>query len=336
MIKKFLLLFILLFLSVNLSAGVFSKTLEYNSVINLTAVESSENNKTILTVSGLCADSAYAVNKIDVQKRDTKIVITITTSLIHKKTQSGSFKHSFEIPSDVKRVVFGNVEYEIWNADSPFRTGVLTKAPKILPGTTLALNDSQFSETRYEFTSENEGSVRSFLLEYCNKCDAFPDGIVYEETEKSRKFLYDSESGKISVDGEYAGTIAHISGDTFVLYNQNEVYSRTITKAPKLKSAWAKGNRFGKLEYIFYTDGTFTGPFSFSKETAEENSDEDSDINDRYEETNAIIQLGYFVLPSFRYLLHDGNKLYNVYGYLNKTDRKVYLENKATIIEDIF
>lgn len=330
--KRISVLFVLMFLSANLSADLFSKTLEYNSVINLTAVESSENNKTILTVSGLCADSTYAVKKIDVQKIDTTtVLIIITASLIHKKTQSGSFKHSFEIPSDIKSVVFGNVEYEIWNADSPFRTGILTKAPKILPGTTLALNNSQFSETRYEFSSENEGIVRSFMLSYCNECDAFPDGIIYKETEKSRKFLYDSESGKISVDGEYAGTIAHISGDTFVLYNQYEVYSRTIAKAHNLKSAWAKGNRFGKLEYVFYTDGTFTGPLSLSKETAEENPNEDFDMKDRYEELNSIIRLFYFPLPSFRYLLHDGEKLYNVNGYLVKTDRKVYQDLDLTL-----
>ena len=44
--KRISVLFVLLFLSANLSADLFSKTLEYNSVINLTAVESSENNKT--------------------------------------------------------------------------------------------------------------------------------------------------------------------------------------------------------------------------------------------------------------------------------------------------
>ena len=44
------------------------------------------------------------------------------------------------------------------SAESSFINETLNKAPKILPGTILALNDSQFSETRYEFTSEYEES----------------------------------------------------------------------------------------------------------------------------------------------------------------------------------
>lgn len=334
--KKFSVLFAFLFLSANLFAGIFSKNLEYDNVIGLTAVESFENGKTILTVSGLCANSAMVIKKIDIQKKDSKIVMIVEASVFHSEKESGSFKHSFEIPFDVKRVVFGNVaEFEIWNAESPFKTGVLTNTPKILTGTTLALNDSQFSETRYEFTSETEGTVRRFSISYCKECDSYPNGIIYEEAETPKKFVYDSASGKLSIDSEYGGNIARISGDTYVLYNLHEVYSRTIAKAQKLKSAWAAGSRFGKIEYVFYTDGSFTGPFSFTKNNMEENTAEDFERPDKYEEINSILRLDYSALPSPRFLLHDGNKLYKVYGYLTKTERNVYLNQKLTLDEVI-
>lgn len=51
----------------------------------------------------------------------------IEASVFHSKNEKGSFNHSIEIPSDVKSVVFGNMEFEIWNVESLFRTGVLTK-----------------------------------------------------------------------------------------------------------------------------------------------------------------------------------------------------------------
>lgn len=46
-------------------------------------------------------------------------------------------------------------------------------------------------------------------------------------------------------------------------------------------------------------------------------------LYNQYEENNSVITLIYSALPSQRFLLHDGNKLYYVYGYLNKTERKV-------------
>ena len=70
--KKFSVLFAFLFLSANLFAGIFSKNLEYDNVIGLTAVESFGNGKTILTVSGLCANSAMVIKKIDIQKKIPK------------------------------------------------------------------------------------------------------------------------------------------------------------------------------------------------------------------------------------------------------------------------
>ena len=324
--KRFIALTFILTLSC-LHSGIFTKVLEYNNTINLEAVESVKDGKTFLTVSGLCADSSMSVKEICVNQIDNVICIEVKVSALHSKKESGRFNYSIEIPEGCTSVVYGLKCFELWNIDSPFRTGVLVKGAKIPSGTTLVTRGSQFSEDRYEFTSENSGVVKYYMTEYCNKCDSYPDGIVYNETRKPGKFEYNPDDGSMLKNGQYIGHLVFIpAADCYVLYKPFDVYIRTLAKAMNLKSAWAEGSRFGKLGYVFYTDGTFRGPLSFEKP---DDSAEDipTDYKDTYIEENSIIELGYWALPNQRFVLHDGNKLCDVVDYMYKTNRKVYLND---------
>ena len=309
-----------------LHSRIFTKVLEYNNTINLEAVESVKDGKTFLTISGLCADSSMAVKEIRANQIDNVICIEVKVSALHSKKESGRFNYSIEIPEGCTSVVYGLDWFELWNVDSPFRTGVLVKGVKIPSGTTLA-NVSLCSEERYEFTSENSGVVKYYRTEYCNKCDSYPDGIIYIEIRKPGKFEYNPDDGSMLKNGQYIGHLVFIpAADCYVLYNPFDVYIRTLAKAMNLKSAWAEGSRFGKLGYVFYTDGTFRGPLSFEKP---DDSAEDipTDYKDTYTEENSIIKLGYWGYSSFRFVLHDGNKLCHVVDYMYKTNGKVYLDD---------
>lgn len=324
--KRFIALTFILTLSC-LHSGIFTKVLEYNNTINLEAVESVKDGKTFLTVSGLCAASSMAVKEICVNQIGNTICIEVKVSALHSKKESGRFNYSIEIPEDCTSVVYGLDWFELWNIDSPFRTGVLVKGAKIPSGTTLVTRGSQFSEERYEFTTEKSGVVKYYMTEYCNKCDSYPDGIVYNETRKPGKFEYNPDDGRMLVNGLYIGHLVFIPAeDCYVLYKPFDVYIRTLAKAMNLKSAWAEGSRFGKLGYVFYTDGTFRGPLSFEKP---DDSAEDipTDYKDTYIEENSIVELRYWAYPNQDFVLHDGNKLCHVVDYMYKTNRKVYLND---------
>lgn len=322
--KRFIALTFILTLSC-LHSGIFTKVLEYNNTINLGAVESVKDGKTFLTVSGLCADSSMAVKEIRANQIGNTICIEVKVSALHSKKESGRFNYSIEIPEGCTSVVYGLKCFELWNIDSPFRTGVLVKGAKIPSGTTLVTRGSQFSEDRYEFTSENSGVVKYYMTEYCNKCESYPDGIVYNETRKPGKFEYNPDDGSMLKNGQYIGHLVFIpAADCYVLYKPFDVYIRTLAKAMNLKSAWAEGSRFGKLGYVFYTDGTFRGPLSFEKP---DDSSEDipTDYKDTYTEENSIVELRYWAYPNQDFVLHDGNKLCHVVDYMYKTNSKVYL-----------
>ena len=324
--KIFIALTFLLTLSC-LYSGIFTKVLEYNNTIDLNAVESVKDGKTFLTISGLCAASSMSVKEICANQEYSVIYIEVKVSALHSKKGSGRFNYSLEIPEGCTSVVYGLKCFELWNIDSPFRTGVLVKGAKIPSGTTLVTRGSQFSEERYEFTTEKSGVVKYYMTEYCNKCDSYPDGIVYNETRKPGKFEYNPEDGRMLKNGQYIGHLVFIpETGYYVLYNPFDVYIRTLAKAMNLKSAWAEGSRFGKLGYVFYTDGTFRGPLSFEKP---DDSAEDipTDYKDTYTEENSIIKLGYWGYSSFRFVLHDGNKLCHVVDYMYKTNGKVYLDD---------
>ncbi|WP_407434366.1 hypothetical protein [Treponema sp.] len=276
-----------------LHSGIFTKVLECNNTINLEAVESVKDGKTFLTVSGLCADSSMSVKEICLNQIDNVICIEVKVSALHSKKESGRFNYSIEIPEGCTSVVYGLDWFELWNIDSPFRTGVLVKGAKIPSGTTLVTRGSQFSEERYEFTTEKSGVVKYYMTEYCNKCDSYPDGIVYNETRKPGKFEYNPDDGSMLKNGQYIGHLVFIPAEDC---------------------------------YVFYTDGTFYGPLSLKKDD-DSSEDVSAGYKDTYIEENSIIKLGYWGYSSFRFVLHDGNKLCHVVDYMYKTNRKVYLND---------
>ncbi|MBR0477078.1 MAG: hypothetical protein IJJ66_09705, partial [Treponema sp.] len=88
--------------------------------MNLKVEESFAGGKTVLKVSGLCADSAFCVRKIYEERQADVICMKIDVSPFHEKGASGRFEHSIEIPDGVLSLVFGKNKYEIWSS-SPFR-----------------------------------------------------------------------------------------------------------------------------------------------------------------------------------------------------------------------
>ena len=112
-----LLLCILCFISFSCSS-LFVSTLEYDSVMNLKVEESFAGGKTVLKVSGLCADSASCVIKIYEERQAELICMKVDVSPFHEKGASGRFEHSVEIPDGVLSLVFGKNKYEIWRRSS--------------------------------------------------------------------------------------------------------------------------------------------------------------------------------------------------------------------------
>ena len=311
--RKSLCFFLIINISFALFAGSLTDILEHDSVIDFNAREFVRDGKTFLEVSGLCGSSSMSVSKIDINRKSSVISIKVFVSILHSKNASGRFEREIEIPENVTSIVFGKNEYEIWNRASPFRLGTLVKGGKIASGTTLVSYESPFSETRYEFTSDRDGTVKYYSLEYVNECESFPHGIM-ETEEGSDKFLYDSDSGKLTVDGKHMGNIAFLpSGEPKLLYRPSDAFTRIPTKEKNAVSAWVDPNDSKKSTYTFYADGTFKGPLSFN------------DVKDSYTEEDSIVRLSYAMLPSFTYLLHDGNRLYRIVDFISITDEKIHL-----------
>ncbi len=96
------------------SAGCCGGTLEYESIGFFTVREVGDDAAT-LEISGLCADSAFAVKTVRVKKERDSLVVHIRTSLCVKEGDSGSFRSEISIPADVNRVVLGTRKKEIWS-----------------------------------------------------------------------------------------------------------------------------------------------------------------------------------------------------------------------------
>lgn len=325
-----LLLCILCFISFSCSS-LFVSTLEYDSVMNLKVEESFADGKTVLKVSGLCASSASCVRKIYEERQAELICMKVDVSPFHAKGASGSFEYSIEIPDGVSCLVFGKNKYEIWSS-SPFRNASLIQGGIIPAGTKLSLCDSAFSDTIYEFLSDKDGIVKDYLVDYVKESESFPDGARHTE-KSSGTFLYEPDTGKVTVDGEYVGNIAFLpSGEPFVLYKPTEVYVRAFLFEDGLKSAWVKDGQDGEPAYKFYEDGTFKGPLYTERvlpaDFAEDGSAEnDLFLKDRYTEKNSVISLRYHLKPTYSCLLHDGNRLYEVVDYIRKCDWEIYLND---------
>ena len=330
-VKK-LLLCILCFISISCSSR-FVSTLEYDRVADFNVEESFAGGKTFLKVSGLCMSSADCVTKIYEERQGDTICMNVDVSPFHEKGASGRFEHSIEIPDGVLRLVFGKNKYEIWSS-SPFRNASLIQGGIIPAGTRLSLCDSAFSDTIYEFLSDKDGIVKDYIVDYVKESESFPDGARHTE-KSSGTFLYEPDTGKVTVDGEYVGNIVFLpSGEPFVLYKPEEVYVRTFTNEAGLKSAWAKLGQEGEPVYKFYEDGTFKGPFSangfLDADSAEDGrAENDLCLKDRYTEKNSVISLRYHLKPTYSCLLHDGNRLYEVVDFIAKSDGKIYLNDSS-------
>ena len=112
--KRLFYLIVFLSMAFELWGCALNMILEYKNVSNFVVSEHKVENNTVLTISGLCMHSSYVVKKIDIKKSEDKCSILIKISLFKKTNETGKFEYSFEIPDDVKKVVFGNEETVIW------------------------------------------------------------------------------------------------------------------------------------------------------------------------------------------------------------------------------
>jgi hypothetical protein len=67
-----------------------------------------------LTVSGLCAHSAYVVDAIRESRIGNSINMVVEITSNKKKDASGAFEHEIKLSSEIEEVSFGNKKTTIW------------------------------------------------------------------------------------------------------------------------------------------------------------------------------------------------------------------------------
>ncbi|EPF27351.1 hypothetical protein HMPREF1221_00156 [Treponema socranskii subsp. paredis ATCC 35535] len=288
--------------SFSLTACIFTKTLEFNTVQNFKIIEQPDDK---LKISGLCSWSSYIVKNIKKHKENDTLSIIIEITPFHKRDASGSFDYVLRIPDDITSITFGKRRREIWNKASPFHTGKLKIGMEIPSDTVLIMNESQFTEQRFEFKTGGKGIIRYYAIEYCKKSDSFPEGIIYSEFREPENFIYISETGRIFTISDSNRILVYVpSGDEYFLYDDSKVYFRTPIYGRKVVSAWEMNN---KTRFIFFNDGTCLDK-NFS--------DEENKTLSAYTEDSGIIRLAFPLLPSPQYFLQDGNRLFSGFSYL--------------------
>ncbi|MGP1602281.1 hypothetical protein [Treponema sp.] len=302
--KKVYLILLITVFSFSLTACIFTKTLEFNTVQNFKIIEQPDYK---LKISGLCSWSSYVVKNIKKHTENDTLSIIIEITPLHKRDASGSFDCVLRIPDDITSITFGKRRREIWNKASPFHTGKLKIGMEIPSGTVLIMNESQFTEQRFEFKTDGKGIIRHYTIEYCKKSDKFPDGIIYSESGNPENFIYSSETGRIFTINDSNRILVYVpSGDKYFLYDDSKVYFRTPVYGRKVVSAWEINN---KTRFIFFYDGTYLDKSFF---------DEENKALSAYIEDSGIIRLKSPFLPSPQYFLQDGNRLFSGFSYLYK------------------
>ena len=300
--KKIYLILLTAVFPFSLAACIFTKTLEFNTVQNFKIIEQPDDK---LKISGLCSWSSYVVKNIKKHKENDTLSIIIEITPFHKRDASGSFDYILRIPDDITSIAFGKRRREIWNRASPFHTGKLKIGMEIPSGTVLIMNESQFTEQRFEFKTDGKGTIRYYTIEYCKKSDEFPDGSIYSEFREPENFIYIPETGRIFTVNDSNRILVYVpSADKYFLYDDSKVYFRTPVYGRKVVSGWEMNN---KTMFIFFNDGTY-----FDKNF----SDEENKTLSTYTEDSGIIRLEFPLLPSPQYFLQDGNRLFSGFSYL--------------------
>ena len=126
---------------------------------------------------------------------------------------------------------------------------------EITSGTVLVMNRSQFSEERFVFTSKTEGVYQDFLVEYCKESEENPYGIMYTKQGEDEPFVYDAETGRLSVqNADDCRVLVHIGEKTWFMYDDSVAFVLAYAKARNLVGAWGE-NKFSKPLYLFFSDG---------------------------------------------------------------------------------
>lgn len=172
---------------------------------------------------------------------------------------------------------------------------------EINSGTILVMNQTQFSEERYVFTSKTEGVYQDFRVEYCKESEENPYGIMYTK-QKEEPFVYDAETGRVSIQNDDdCRVLVHLEEKTWFMYDDSVVFVRAAVKARKLWSAWGE-KKFSKPLFLFFSDGTC----------------KIRDWDCTYRCQNGISCVSAPNVPRFLYFFQNGNALYTGVGYLTE------------------
>lgn len=109
--KKYLFALLLILTTGSCSNSI----LEREQIDKLNVQADEKDGKICLSVSGLCMCSAYVVRGKEVTSYGDTLQIIIKKSLAGKRTDSGHFSYSVEIPSHINHVVFGDNKVVIWD-----------------------------------------------------------------------------------------------------------------------------------------------------------------------------------------------------------------------------
>lgn len=115
--RYFLRTFVAYVLCISACSAFNMKVLELRDVQNFSVSETLRDGSLSLRVSGLAFHSALAVERIETtrDKEDLTVKVILVPA---RKGLSGRFDYTIDVPSGVRRVLFGESGDQIWPAES--------------------------------------------------------------------------------------------------------------------------------------------------------------------------------------------------------------------------
>ncbi len=95
--------------------------LEFRYVMGFSVDEERTGDQVYLRIGGVSGHSALGVKRIDVVAEGEELVVK-PIMVLARNRWPGNFYYTLAVPTNIKRVVFGEEHYEIWPHVPPKRT----------------------------------------------------------------------------------------------------------------------------------------------------------------------------------------------------------------------